>query len=119
MLMYADNGSVDHLDSRILGSGKCLYDVGPGRGADVSKRVGNSLFGRGLACFRWHDDGATVGTMIVDARSLPVAIAFHSPIKQERPRFICAGNGRRLRLFRLGGLRIGCGRGQCRHKCDC
>jgi hypothetical protein len=44
--------------------------------------------------------------MIVDERSLPVAITFHSPIKQKRPRSICAGNGRRLRLFRLGGCAL-------------
>src|SRR5436305_304479 len=44
--------------------------------------------------------------MIVDQRSLPVAITFHSPIKQERPRSICAGRGRRglLRNTRAASL---------------
>src|SRR5258708_3173870 len=27
MLMHADNGGVDHLDSSIMGSGKCVYDA--------------------------------------------------------------------------------------------
>ena len=27
--MHADNGSVDHLDSGIMGSGKCVYDAAP------------------------------------------------------------------------------------------
>ena len=27
--MHADNGGVDHLDSRIVGSSKCLYEAGP------------------------------------------------------------------------------------------
>jgi hypothetical protein len=34
-----------------------------------------------LACFRWHDDGASVGVMIVGERSLPDAITSHSAIK--------------------------------------
>src|SRR5436190_21832293 len=29
MLMDADNGGVDHLDSGIMGSGKCVYDAAP------------------------------------------------------------------------------------------
>lgn len=29
MLMHADDGSVDHLDSRIMGSGQCIYDTVP------------------------------------------------------------------------------------------
>jgi hypothetical protein len=29
MLMYADNRGVDHLDSGIMGSGKCVYDAAP------------------------------------------------------------------------------------------
>jgi len=29
MLMHADNGSVDHLNSRIVGSGQCIYDTAP------------------------------------------------------------------------------------------
>src|SRR6516225_5972868 len=29
MLMHTDNGGVDHLDSGIVGSGKCVYDVAP------------------------------------------------------------------------------------------
>ena len=29
MLMHADNGGVDHLDSRIMGGGKCIYDTAP------------------------------------------------------------------------------------------
>ena len=29
VLMHADNGSVDHLDSRIMGSGECIYDPAP------------------------------------------------------------------------------------------
>src|SRR5262245_45291572 len=29
MLMHADNGGVDHLDSGIMGSGKCVYDTAP------------------------------------------------------------------------------------------
>jgi hypothetical protein len=47
-----------------------------------------------------------VGTMIVNQRSLPVAITFHSPVKQERPRSIFAGRGRRLGLFSLGAMTI-------------
>ena len=27
--MHADNGGVDHLDSCIMGSGKCVYDAAP------------------------------------------------------------------------------------------
>ena len=27
--MHADNGGVDHLDSGIMGSGKCVYDAAP------------------------------------------------------------------------------------------
>jgi hypothetical protein len=29
MLMHADDGRVDHLDSRIMGSGQCIYDTAP------------------------------------------------------------------------------------------
>jgi len=29
MLMHADNGGVDHLDSRIMGYGECIYDTAP------------------------------------------------------------------------------------------
>ena len=29
MLMHADNGGVDHLDSDIMGRGKCVYDAAP------------------------------------------------------------------------------------------
>lgn len=29
MLMYADNRGVNHLDSGIMGSGKCVYDAAP------------------------------------------------------------------------------------------
>ena len=29
MLMHADNGGVDHLDSRIVGYGKCVDDAAP------------------------------------------------------------------------------------------
>src|SRR5215471_4423671 len=29
MLMHADNGGVDHLDSGIMGSGKCVHDAAP------------------------------------------------------------------------------------------
>src|SRR6516165_6356738 len=29
MLMHADNGGVDHLDSGIMGGGKCVYDAAP------------------------------------------------------------------------------------------
>src|ERR1700757_2279340 len=29
MLMHADNGGIDHLDSGILGSGKRVYDAAP------------------------------------------------------------------------------------------
>ena len=32
MLMHADNGGVDHLDSGIMGSGKCVYDAAPDTG---------------------------------------------------------------------------------------
>jgi hypothetical protein len=32
MLMHTDNGGVDHLDSRIMGSGKCIYDAAPDAG---------------------------------------------------------------------------------------
>ena len=45
MLMHADNGGVDHLDSGIMGSGKYVYDAAPGalgqsehRPADKSPR---------------------------------------------------------------------------------
>jgi hypothetical protein len=30
--MHADNGGVDHLDSRIMGGGKCIYDTAPDAG---------------------------------------------------------------------------------------
>jgi hypothetical protein len=29
MLMHVDNGGVDHLDSAMVGSGKCIYDTAP------------------------------------------------------------------------------------------
>jgi hypothetical protein len=29
MLMHTDNGGVDHLNSRIMGGGKCIYDTAP------------------------------------------------------------------------------------------
>lgn len=29
MLMHADNGGVNHLDSRIMGGGQSIYDAGP------------------------------------------------------------------------------------------
>jgi len=29
MLMHADNGCVDHLDSGVVGSGKYVYDAAP------------------------------------------------------------------------------------------
>ena len=29
MLMHTDNGGVDHLDSCIVGGGKCVYDAAP------------------------------------------------------------------------------------------
>jgi hypothetical protein len=32
MLMHADNGGVDHPDSRIMGSGECIYDTAPDTG---------------------------------------------------------------------------------------
>ena len=32
MLMHADNGGVDHLDSGIVGSGKRAYDAAPDTG---------------------------------------------------------------------------------------
>ena len=32
MLMHADNRSVDHLDSGIMGGGKCIYDTAPDAG---------------------------------------------------------------------------------------
>ena len=38
-------------------------------------------FARWLACFRWHDDGASVGVMIAGERSSPGAITGHSSIK--------------------------------------
>jgi hypothetical protein len=41
----------------------------------------DSSFAPRLACFRWHDDGASVGVMIVGDRSLPDAITWHSSIK--------------------------------------
>jgi hypothetical protein len=40
----------------------------------------DSLFEPGLACFRWHDDGASVGVMIVGERSLSDTITSHSSI---------------------------------------
>jgi hypothetical protein len=72
-----------------------------------------------LACFRWHDDGASVGVMIVGERSLPDAITSNSSIKSERPCSTRARNGRRARLFGPGILRVGRVRGQCQHKRDC
>jgi hypothetical protein len=30
--MHADNEGVDHLDSRIMGGGKCIYDTAPDAG---------------------------------------------------------------------------------------
>ena len=38
-------------------------------------------FARWLACFRCHDDGASVGVMIVGDRSPPDAVTWHSSIK--------------------------------------
>jgi hypothetical protein len=32
MLMHANDGGVDHLDSRIMGSGECIYDAAPDTG---------------------------------------------------------------------------------------
>jgi len=32
VLMHADNGGVDHLDSGIMGSGKRFYDAAPNTG---------------------------------------------------------------------------------------
>ncbi|OKO91298.1 hypothetical protein AC629_02730 [Bradyrhizobium sp. NAS80.1] len=29
MLMHADNGGIDHLDSGIMGAGKCVDDAAP------------------------------------------------------------------------------------------
>jgi hypothetical protein len=90
-----------------------------GQGAKFNKRRAHSLFAPRLACFRWRDDGAGVEVMIVGQRSLPEAITAHSSIEQERPCPIGAGNEWRARLFGLGILRVGRGRGQCQHKCDC
>jgi hypothetical protein len=39
------------------------------------------LFARRLAYFRWHDDGASGGVMIVGERSLADAITSHSSVK--------------------------------------
>lgn len=40
MLMHADNGSVDHLDSSILGRGKRFYDAAPNTGPPhLTKRL--------------------------------------------------------------------------------
>jgi len=41
----------------------------------------DSSFARWLACFRWHDDGASVGVMIVGDRSPPDAVTWHTSIK--------------------------------------
>jgi hypothetical protein len=41
----------------------------------------DSSFAPRLACFRRHDDGASVGVMIVGERSLPEAVTWHSSIK--------------------------------------
>ena len=71
-----------------------------------------------LACFRRHDDGAGIGVTIVGG-SLPLAITWHSSIKQERPCSIRVGNGRRVRLDGPGILRVGRGRRQRQHKRDC
>ena len=35
MLMHADNGGVDHLDSGIMGSGKGFYDAAPNTGPSL------------------------------------------------------------------------------------
>ena len=78
---------------------------------------GDSSFASRLACFRWHDDGASVG--MIGERSLPEAITSHSSIKQERLCSIRAGNGRRMRLSRLGILRVGVGGGRGQNKRDC
>jgi hypothetical protein len=40
--MHADNGGVDHLDSGIMGSGKCVYDAAPDTSPPASGRTGCS-----------------------------------------------------------------------------
>jgi hypothetical protein len=50
MLMHAGNGGVDHLDSRIVGRGKGIYDAAPDAGpppaneAVVARGVGTKRF---------------------------------------------------------------------------
>ena len=50
MLMHADNGGIDHLDSRIMGSGEGIYDAAPDTGpppaneAVVASGVGAKRF---------------------------------------------------------------------------
>jgi hypothetical protein len=39
MLMDADNRSVDHLDSRIMGNGECVYDTAPDAHLDTASTM--------------------------------------------------------------------------------
>src|ERR1700683_3278364 len=76
-------------------------EIRGGYGADEFSNGWRDLsFALRLTCFRRRDNGASIGMMIVGGRSRPEAVTWHSCIKQERPRSIGAGNGRRLRLFR-------------------
>jgi hypothetical protein len=49
MLMHTDNGGVDHLDSRIMGGGECIYDTAC-MGLSLS-RVHHAIFRRVVASF--------------------------------------------------------------------
>ena len=72
---------------RELGSLIWLALVGAFRGQESASAIrevngcADLSFAPKLACFRWHDDGASVGVMIVGERSLPDAITSHSSIK--------------------------------------
>jgi hypothetical protein len=102
-------------------TGFCFCSRYSGHGADeqFSNGRADSSFAAGLACLRWHDDGAGAGVTIVGERSLTGAVTSHSSVKQERPCSIGAGNGRRVGLSRPGILRVGPGRGQGQHERDC
>jgi hypothetical protein len=81
-------------------------------------RCAHLSFAPRLTFFRWHNDGASSGMMVLGERSPPEAITWHSCIKQERPCSIHAGGGRRLRFLRFGILRVGRSRSQCQDKRD-
>jgi hypothetical protein len=49
--MHADNGGVDHLDSRIMSSGECIYDTAPYTGPSPTNEAVVAC-GVGTECIR-------------------------------------------------------------------